>query len=679
MNPARRRTSTATATAVVLATAGGLLTTAAVPAVAATNCASPVYKRQFYANTAFSGTPKRTDCDSVIDENWGAKAPASGLPTNNFAVRWSVTRDFGSGGPFTLAVAAQDGIRVYVDNSRKVDLWKNGSTTTKKTVNVTIPAGKHTLRVDYVNWTGSANVKLAYAPNTSATVDKVRPRTPAGVTWDYVPESPTEVVAYLVWARNQEMDLAGYRIYRQAEGTSTWTKVGTTTQLAFGDRPPCTGQKYYYQVRAYDKAGNESTGAASKGPVPSPDVTPPGTPVLTATATQDANDLSWTASADAVRYQVYGKLASASRYTLLTETTATGYRHSPVQYGKVYEYKVSAVDTAGNTADSAIAQATPTITVPSGVTLSSTDWGVQVTWKEPAGGDTADYRVYRSAASADGSRQWTLARCNTPRTSTDADGNTIRSCHDNDVRHGETYHYKLHRQNTAGLWSTGSAEVTITTSGDEVPPPPVTGLHAEPLEYGVKLDWDDATVADLDEYWIYRRGPYAGTHEFVAEVDAGTSEYLDGPYGAHGDSRTYFVVAVDRYGNSLTYEDEIGGEWSPTITGTDVTQLDLTPSEIPAETAPCWLYSDATSTGAGILSIDCEAADSLGVHVYRWDRAAGRWARLTDVPLAPTTTRYLDLDAPTGTTNHYVLSVVAPDGTEAFSNVDWAASLPRPA
>ncbi|MFD1276002.1 PA14 domain-containing protein [Streptomyces kaempferi] len=125
----------------MLATAAGLLTVTAVPASAATTCTSPVYKRQFYANTTFSGTPKRTDCDSTVDENWGAKAPASGLPTNNFAVRWSVTRDFGSGGPFTLSVAVQDGIRVYVDSSRKVDLWKNGSTTTKKTVNVTIPAG----------------------------------------------------------------------------------------------------------------------------------------------------------------------------------------------------------------------------------------------------------------------------------------------------------------------------------------------------------------------------------------------------------------------------------------------------------------------------------------------------------------------------------------------------------
>ncbi|MER6628491.1 cellulose 1,4-beta-cellobiosidase, partial [Streptomyces sp. NPDC000987] len=71
MNPASRTTAAA-ATAVVLATAGTLLTTAtpASATSAATSCASPVYKRQFYANTTFSGTPKKTDCDSAIDQNW---------------------------------------------------------------------------------------------------------------------------------------------------------------------------------------------------------------------------------------------------------------------------------------------------------------------------------------------------------------------------------------------------------------------------------------------------------------------------------------------------------------------------------------------------------------------------------------------------------------------------------
>jgi hypothetical protein len=57
----------ATATAVVPATSGGLLGAAVSTASAAVTCTSPVFKRQFFANTAFSGTPRKTDCDSAID------------------------------------------------------------------------------------------------------------------------------------------------------------------------------------------------------------------------------------------------------------------------------------------------------------------------------------------------------------------------------------------------------------------------------------------------------------------------------------------------------------------------------------------------------------------------------------------------------------------------------------
>ncbi|WP_413471550.1 hypothetical protein [Streptomyces sp. MB09-02B] len=50
-----RRSTAATATAVVLAAVGGLLAVTATSANAAATCASPVFKRQLFANTAFSG------------------------------------------------------------------------------------------------------------------------------------------------------------------------------------------------------------------------------------------------------------------------------------------------------------------------------------------------------------------------------------------------------------------------------------------------------------------------------------------------------------------------------------------------------------------------------------------------------------------------------------------------
>ena len=340
MNPAR------IATTVVLATTGGLLTavTAAPAASAATNCTSPVYKRQFYANTTFSGTPKKTDCDSAISENWGTKAPASGVPTNNFGVRWTVTRDFGSGGPFAFTAAAQDGVRVYVDGVLKISAWKNVSSTVTRTLNLTIAKGRHTLRVDYVNWTGGANVKFTYAPRTSATVDTVRPLAPTGAAWDYITDPGGGTTTALSWAANKEMDLAGYRVYRRVSTATAWTRVGATTIRTFSDVAPPTGQSYVYQIRAYDKAGNESAGTAALGPVPTPDLTAPTAPVLTVTPTVDSNVLSWTAPADAVAFSVLRRVTDGVTWTEHPDITATTWTDTGAVYGRSYDYKIVAYD-----------------------------------------------------------------------------------------------------------------------------------------------------------------------------------------------------------------------------------------------------------------------------------------------------------------------------------------------
>ncbi|MFE1838355.1 PA14 domain-containing protein [Streptomyces sviceus] len=275
MKSARRMTAAA-ATAVVLTTSGGLLAVTAAPASAATTCASPVFKREFYANTSLSGTPKKTDCDDAIDQNWSG-APASGLPKDNFGVRWTLTRDFGSGGPFTLNATGLDGIRVYLDGVRKIDLWKNVSTTVTKTANVTVPSGKHTLRIDYANWTGTAKVKVTYTPRTSADVDKVKPLTPTGTSVTY---DKSTRKAKVTWAKNKEMDLAGYQVYRRLKGTSFGTKpLTTTTSTSYTDTPPPTGATYYYEVRARDRAGNTSGGTADQ-PVTTVDTTPPAAPFL---------------------------------------------------------------------------------------------------------------------------------------------------------------------------------------------------------------------------------------------------------------------------------------------------------------------------------------------------------------------------------------------------------------
>ncbi|MFJ4983175.1 PA14 domain-containing protein [Streptomyces sp. NPDC088732] len=255
-----------------VAALGGLLTVAPQASAAGVTCATNVYKRTFYKNTALSGSPARTDCDSAVSESWSG-SPAAGMPSNNFGVRWSVTRDFGSGGPFTFTVSATDGVRVYLDGVRKIDLWKStGDTARSKGVNLTVPSGKHTLRVDHVNWTGAAKVKFTYAPRTSATYDRTKPLTPTGVKTVYNTKTRKTTVS---WTANKEMDLANYSLYRRPVTSTAWTRVTTTTARSWTDPlvNPDDRTPYYYEVRAKDKAGNTSSGSADTVVRPLPVVT----------------------------------------------------------------------------------------------------------------------------------------------------------------------------------------------------------------------------------------------------------------------------------------------------------------------------------------------------------------------------------------------------------------------
>ncbi|MDH6441224.1 fibronectin type 3 domain-containing protein [Streptomyces sp. SAI-144] len=459
-----RRTTPAAAAAVVLATAGGLLAVTTAPASAAVSCASPVFKRQFYANTSFSGTPKKTDCDNAIDQSWSG-APVSGLPKDNFGVRWTVTRDFGSGGPFALSATGLDGMRVYVDGVRKIDLWKNVSTTVKKTANVTIPSGRHTLRVDYANWTGAAKVKVTYAPRTSADVDKVKPLVPTGTSVSY---DKATGKAKATWAKNKEMDLAGYRVYRRLKGTPFGTKpLTTTTSTSYTDSTlPATGDTYYYEVRAYDKAGNESGGTPDQAAVTADRTAPAAATGATALGTTAGNSVTWQASSstDVDHYEVWGAPVGQSDPDGPHPVWGISWTDVTADAGTAYAYKVQAVDTAGNfapvsdpaTVTRPVASAVP---APTGVTGTPADASTEVTWT-PA--DATGYRVYRRT---DVNGAWSLVGT--------ASGTSYE---DTSAPKGKAFYY-VAAVDAQGADSVPSTEVTV----DRLTPATATGPAAPKL------------------------------------------------------------------------------------------------------------------------------------------------------------------------------------------------------
>ncbi|MFJ4368348.1 fibronectin type III domain-containing protein [Streptomyces chartreusis] len=576
MNPARRTTATAAAT-VVLATAGTLLSTA--PASAAVSCASPVFKRQFFANTSFSGTPKRTDCDTAIDQNWGTNAPASGLPKDNFGVRWTLTRDFGSGGPFTFTASTQDGIRVYLDGSRKVDLWKNVSTTAKKTVDLTVPAGRHTLRIDYVNWTGAANVKFTYTPRTSATTDKVKPLVPTGAKATY---DPTTGKAKLTWAKSPEMDLAGYRVYRRLKGASFGsTPLATTTSTTYTDSTlPVTGAGYYYEIRAVDKAGNVSAGTADQA-VTTVDRVAPGVPTIT-TATGEVTPsggtgglrVAWKTVTDAATYRVYRAASENGTYTKIATTSQLSHLDASAAESTTYYYRVSALDAAGNESARSAPQRgriwdNDPPPVVSGLSVTPTEYGFRLAWDKSPAQDLRYYTIHKGELVGDEDEQvcyGSLVEYVWPdETSfsytTHPDGDEV--CFFVDAVDDDG--------NSAMKWSDDLVPAVAVTELDMTPSVPTPegsplNLTASPAEgdEGNQLSWTGLGAGEESPdpakgFRIYRWNPATSAYEKIADLGAGAFEYFD--TGAkRGTTSYYWVTGVLADGT----ESVPAGDWTVT-------------------------------------------------------------------------------------------------------------------
>ncbi|MFE1443225.1 fibronectin type III domain-containing protein [Streptomyces sp. NPDC058739] len=601
---------------------------------AAVSCPAGVWKAQYYANATLSGTPKATVCDTAIAENYGSGDPSGvTLPSDYFGVRWTTTRNFGSGGPFDLRVAVQDGARVYVDGQRKIDLWRNVISTQTKTVRLTLSGGTHTLRVDFAAITGTANISFSYKPVISATYDKIAPLAPGGVKSSY---SASTLETSLAWSRNYELDLAGYRVYRRIAGTSGWSLRNSTliTSTAFTDAPPATGASYEYALRAVDRSGNVSALSAVTSVV-SADKTAPAVPTgLTATYDQSAGArLSWTPVSGASSYEVQRAVVPEGPFVPVgTPVQSTALTDPSAAVGTTYHYRVRAKDSAGNaSAYSAPVQLDATEAKPLPPTaVSANGWADRNTVGWTYDGDASHrFHVY-AAASATGP----LTRLtDTPVTGPAYD--------DYAAPVGKVRYYQVTTVTTLGTESNPSATASATRTGDTTPPHMPYGLDAWDATDGVHLTWTPNT--DDTDHYIVMRKPMLGAWEEIATVWG--SAYVDTGTPA-GVQYGYTVRAVDGAGNVSRMPEPGYG----TVYGKR-----LPIYEKPA--APGQVTATADNGNVKVEWTASTSTDVAGYYVYR-TTATDPTTAYSVSPLITGTT-FTNVDVPAGKTWYYVVRVVS--------------------
>lgn len=174
---------------------------------------------------------------------------------------------------------------------------------------------------------------------TTASLQDVTPPTAPG---NLRTTSITSTQVSLAWDASQDESLAGYRIYRNS------TLLTTTTQTSFTNTGLSGSTTYQYRVDAYDSAGNStSSSTLSATTLQSADTSAPTAPgnLRSTSVTSTSVALAWNASTDNVGvtgYRVYRGT------TLIATTPALSYTFSALSSNTTYQFRVDAVDAAGN-------------------------------------------------------------------------------------------------------------------------------------------------------------------------------------------------------------------------------------------------------------------------------------------------------------------------------------------
>jgi fibronectin type 3 domain-containing protein len=142
--------------------------------------------------------------------------------------------------------------------------------------------------------------------------------------------------------------------------SSTETQISAPTSNSFTDTTVTNGTKYFYVVSAVNSA-SESVNSNEVSATPIAPATAPATPTgLAATGGNAQVSLTWNASTGATSYHVKRSTTTGGPFTTtLASPTATNYIDATVTNGTAYFYVVSAVNTAGESVNSAQVTATP--------------------------------------------------------------------------------------------------------------------------------------------------------------------------------------------------------------------------------------------------------------------------------------------------------------------------------
>jgi fibronectin type 3 domain-containing protein len=213
------------------------------------------------------------------------------------------------------------------------------------------------------------------------------PATPTGLT-----AAPGNAEIALRWSATS--GATSYHLKRSTASGGPYTEIAAPTWAGYTDVGRTNGVAYYYVVSAVDSAG-ESANSSQVSAKPVASNAPTG---LTASTGNSEIALRWSATSGATSYHLKRGTASGGPYTEIAAPTWTGYTEVGLTNGVAYYYVVSAVDAAGESANSAQVSAKPVASnAPTGLTATSGNSEIALRWSATSG--ATSYHLQRADAS----------------------------------------------------------------------------------------------------------------------------------------------------------------------------------------------------------------------------------------------------------------------------------------
>lgn len=125
---------------------------------------------QYFNGTNFTGTPV-TRVDPTVDFNWGTGAPAAGIGTDTFSVRWTGKVSADHTETYTFYTTSDDGVRLTVNGTPIIDNWTNHGAV-ENSGTIALQAGhSYDIVLEYYENTGSSVITLSWSsPSTPKSI-----------------------------------------------------------------------------------------------------------------------------------------------------------------------------------------------------------------------------------------------------------------------------------------------------------------------------------------------------------------------------------------------------------------------------------------------------------------------------------------------------------------------------